>query len=152
VTTTPTRTVYRADHPGSYIRPPALRKARIDRAHGRISDAALREIEDQAILDVVNLQREVGMDVYTDGEAVQGHASEPDHAGRPWRVVHVAWWLFACGSPVECGHGSLRDRVPFALRDSIHPHIAVIVMPAVRPDDVKIAHRHSQIAVHLNLN
>jgi methionine synthase II (cobalamin-independent) len=36
--TTPTRTVYRADHPGSYIRPPALRKARIDHAHGRISD------------------------------------------------------------------------------------------------------------------
>ena len=66
--TTPTRTVYRADHPGSYICPPALRTARIDHAHGRISDDALHEIEDQAILDVVNLQREVGMHVYTDGE------------------------------------------------------------------------------------
>ena len=65
---TPTRTVYRADHPGSYIRPLALRKARIDRAHGRISDDALREIEDRPILDVLKLQRAAGMDVYTDGE------------------------------------------------------------------------------------
>ena len=66
--TTPTRTVYRADHPGSFIRPAALRQARIEHAHRRISDAALREIEDEAILGVLALQREVGLDVHSDGE------------------------------------------------------------------------------------
>ena len=66
--TTPPRTVYRADHPGSFIRPAALRKARVDRAQGRISDEALRHIEDEAILDVLALQREVGLDIASDGE------------------------------------------------------------------------------------
>src|SRR5262245_5171046 len=66
--TTPARTVYRADHPGSFIRPEGLRKARIDRAHGRISDAALREIEDEAILGVLALQRDVCRDVHSYGE------------------------------------------------------------------------------------
>jgi 5-methyltetrahydropteroyltriglutamate--homocysteine methyltransferase len=66
--TTPLRTVYRADHPGSFIRPAALRQARIDRAHGRITQEALRRFEDQAILDVLALQREVGLDVASDGE------------------------------------------------------------------------------------
>ncbi len=67
-TTTPTRAVYRADHPGSFIRPANLRTARVDRAQGRIDDAALRAIEDAAILEVLALQREVGLDVQSDGE------------------------------------------------------------------------------------
>jgi len=66
--TTPARTVYRADHPGSFIRPAALRQARIDRAHGRIGDTELKHIEDEAILGVLALQREVGLDVQSDGE------------------------------------------------------------------------------------
>ncbi len=66
--TTPPRTVYRADHPGSFIRPTALRQARIDRAQGRITDEALRELEDAAILDVLTMQRDVGLDIASDGE------------------------------------------------------------------------------------
>lgn len=66
--TTTARTVYRADHPGSYIRPEGLRRARIDHAHGRLTDEQLRHVEDEAILHVLGLQRAVGMDVLTDGE------------------------------------------------------------------------------------
>jgi 5-methyltetrahydropteroyltriglutamate--homocysteine methyltransferase len=66
--TTPPRTVYRADHPGSFIRPPALRQARIDRAQGRITNDALKHVEDAAILDVLAMQRDVGLDIASDGE------------------------------------------------------------------------------------
>jgi len=59
---------FRADHVGSLLRPQALLKAREDFAAGRISAEALREIEDQAITDVVRKQEEVGLQSATDGE------------------------------------------------------------------------------------
>ncbi|MGE0037234.1 MAG: hypothetical protein AB7S93_16575 [Xanthobacteraceae bacterium] len=59
---------FRADHCGSFIRPDKLRKARVDRLHGRIDDAALAAIEDEAILDVLKLQRDAGVEIYSDGE------------------------------------------------------------------------------------
>jgi 5-methyltetrahydropteroyltriglutamate--homocysteine methyltransferase len=68
MTTTPERKIYRTDHPGSFIRPAGLRKARVDRAHGRISAETLSQIEDEAILRVLALQRDVGLDIHSDGE------------------------------------------------------------------------------------
>ena len=59
---------FRADHVGSLLRPQTLLKAREDFAAGRISAEALREIEDQAITDVVRKQEEVGLQSATDGE------------------------------------------------------------------------------------
>ncbi len=63
-----TKRAFRADHCGSFIRPEKLRKARVDRLHDRIDDAALAEIEDEAILDVLKLQRDAGVEIYSDGE------------------------------------------------------------------------------------
>ena len=63
---------YRADHVGSLLRPPALLQARGEYAAGRLGLEALREAEDRAILDALALQREVGVDVYTDGEYRRG--------------------------------------------------------------------------------
>jgi 5-methyltetrahydropteroyltriglutamate--homocysteine methyltransferase len=63
-----TRPPFRADHVGSLLRPPALLAARDDHAAGRIDDAQLKTIEDEAIRDVVALQREVGLQSATDGE------------------------------------------------------------------------------------
>lgn len=60
--------VFRADHCGSFIRPERLRKARVDRLEKRIGDAELTAIEDAAILDVLKLQRDVGIEIYSDGE------------------------------------------------------------------------------------
>jgi methionine synthase II (cobalamin-independent) len=60
--------VFRADHCGSLIRPDKLRRARIDRLHGRIGDAELTAIEDEAIIDVLKMQRDSGIEIYSDGE------------------------------------------------------------------------------------
>src|SRR5580700_8245940 len=59
---------FRADHVGSLLRPPALMEARAQNAAGTITTAALREVEDAAIRDVVAMQRDVGLQSATDGE------------------------------------------------------------------------------------
>jgi 5-methyltetrahydropteroyltriglutamate--homocysteine methyltransferase len=63
-----TKRIFRADHCGSLIRPDKLRRARLDRLHGRIEDADLAAIEDSAILDVLKMQRDAGLEVFSDGE------------------------------------------------------------------------------------
>ncbi|MDE3065504.1 MAG: 5-methyltetrahydropteroyltriglutamate--homocysteine S-methyltransferase [Acidobacteriota bacterium] len=59
---------FRADHVGSFLRPPELLAARQDFAEGRIDAAALRDAEDRAIRDVVALQEGLGFQSATDGE------------------------------------------------------------------------------------
>jgi 5-methyltetrahydropteroyltriglutamate--homocysteine methyltransferase len=59
---------FRADHVGSLLRPARLLTARADRAAGRISGEQLRAVEDDAIRDVVRMQRDVGLQTATDGE------------------------------------------------------------------------------------
>src|SRR4051794_39543654 len=59
---------FRADHVGSLLRPPELLRAREDHAAQRVTDDELRAIEDDAIRDVVALQRDVGLKSATDGE------------------------------------------------------------------------------------
>jgi 5-methyltetrahydropteroyltriglutamate--homocysteine methyltransferase len=59
---------FRANHVGSLLRPPELRQAREKHEKGEISAAALREIEDRCIRDVVKMQEDVGMRGITDGE------------------------------------------------------------------------------------
>ena len=59
---------YRADHVGSLLRPPELLQARADRDAGRITQEQLRAIEDNAILQAIELQKEAGVSVYSDGE------------------------------------------------------------------------------------
>jgi 5-methyltetrahydropteroyltriglutamate--homocysteine methyltransferase len=59
---------FRADHVGSLLRPRLLLDARADHAAGRISDEQLRQAEDDAIKDVVQLQQDAGLRTVTDGE------------------------------------------------------------------------------------
>jgi 5-methyltetrahydropteroyltriglutamate--homocysteine methyltransferase len=59
---------FRADHVGSLLRPPELLQAREDQKAGRISQAELRGVEDQAIRDVVRRQEDLGLEGVTDGE------------------------------------------------------------------------------------
>jgi len=59
---------FRADHVGSLLRPPGLLDARENHAAGRISDEELKAVEDDAILDVIRMQEEVGLQSATDGE------------------------------------------------------------------------------------
>lgn len=59
---------FRADHVGSLIRTPALIDARAKHGKGEISDAALTEIQQNAIREVVALQEGLGLHSVTDGE------------------------------------------------------------------------------------
>ncbi|MDI6102346.1 5-methyltetrahydropteroyltriglutamate--homocysteine S-methyltransferase [Actinoplanes sp. NEAU-A12] len=59
---------FRADHVGSLLRPPRLLKAREQHAVGEISADELRAAEDDAIREVVRMQRDVGLRSATDGE------------------------------------------------------------------------------------
>jgi 5-methyltetrahydropteroyltriglutamate--homocysteine methyltransferase len=62
------KAIYRADHCGSLLRPEKLRVARLDFRRGRIGARQLAEIEDDCILSALQLQREVGLGIYSDGE------------------------------------------------------------------------------------
>ena len=59
---------FRADHPGSLLRPPQVLKAWAERDAGAISPDDVRKIEDEAIADLVKLQEDVGLAAVTDGE------------------------------------------------------------------------------------
>lgn len=61
-------TAYHAEHVGSLLRPPWLLEARAARTRGELSEAALREAEDRAAAGAIELQREAGLRVFTDGE------------------------------------------------------------------------------------
>jgi len=59
---------FRADHVGSLLRPRPLLDARAAHADGRLDADGLREVEDDAIREVVRLQEEIGLQSATDGE------------------------------------------------------------------------------------
>ena len=62
-------TDYHAEHVGSLLRQPWLLDARAEYQRGTLSDAGLREVEDRAVAENIALQREAGLEVFTDGEA-----------------------------------------------------------------------------------
>src|SRR5437660_6810180 len=59
---------FRADHVGSLLRPARLLEARDRHAAGQLGVEELRGIEDEAIREVVAMQRDVGLQSATDGE------------------------------------------------------------------------------------
>src|SRR5690242_18341548 len=85
---------YRADHVGSLLRPAEVMQARQQHAAGTLDLAGLRAIEDEHILRALDMQRQAGVAVFTDGEyrrgswqsdmadAVQGFV--PEHLPIEW--------------------------------------------------------------------
>jgi 5-methyltetrahydropteroyltriglutamate--homocysteine methyltransferase len=59
---------YRADHVGSFLRPQYLLQAREQKAKGEITATQLRLVEDRAITEIVQFQRDCGLQAITDGE------------------------------------------------------------------------------------
>ncbi len=59
---------FRADHVGSFLRPKTLLDAREAFKSGTIDAAALRQVEDAAIRDIVRFQEDLGLNGITDGE------------------------------------------------------------------------------------
>lgn len=61
---------FRADHVGSLLRPESVKNARKKHFEdGTLSAEALREVEDQAIINTIKMQEDVGLNAVTDGEA-----------------------------------------------------------------------------------
>ncbi|WP_022882872.1 5-methyltetrahydropteroyltriglutamate--homocysteine S-methyltransferase [Gryllotalpicola ginsengisoli] len=60
---------FRADIVGSFLRPESVKHARAEHEAGRLDDAGLRAVEDDAIIDLIAKQREAGLRLATDGEA-----------------------------------------------------------------------------------
>jgi 5-methyltetrahydropteroyltriglutamate--homocysteine methyltransferase len=98
-------TPYRSDQIGSLLRPPELLAARAEHAEGRLPREELRAIEDRAILDVLERQRQIGIGVLADGElrredfmgdmveAVEGFAPPPaEPRGMEWREGAAGNW------------------------------------------------------------
>jgi len=56
---------HRADHLGSFLRPRRLLDARGDPG---VSPEGLRELEDQLIIDILRRQKDIGLQIFTDGE------------------------------------------------------------------------------------
>src|ERR1700726_2125905 len=65
-------TSYRAQHIGSLLRPAYLLQARTAHAAGGLPLEQLRAAEDRAILQVLEKQRQLGLDAVTDGELRRG--------------------------------------------------------------------------------
>src|SRR5438105_9889290 len=63
---------FRADQVGSLLRPPELLHARERFKNGALSAEALREQEDAAILAALDRQRNIGLEIFTDGEFRRG--------------------------------------------------------------------------------
>lgn len=59
---------FRAEHVGSLLRPDYLLEARRKFDRKEVTQEELREIEDRAIIEAIDMQREVGIKGFTDGE------------------------------------------------------------------------------------
>src|SRR5437764_2644162 len=63
---------FRADMVGSLLRRQAVHDARTAHADGRLDDAGLAQVEDEAILSVIRSEEEAGLHAVTDGEFCRG--------------------------------------------------------------------------------
>jgi len=59
---------FRADHVGSLLRPASLLAKREEWKAGKISEAVLREYENECIAEIVKCEKKVGIGAVTDGE------------------------------------------------------------------------------------
>jgi 5-methyltetrahydropteroyltriglutamate--homocysteine methyltransferase len=73
-----------ADHIGSLLRLPALLAAREQQAAGKLDAGQLRQIEDESILSALDLQKQAGMQIFTDGEYRRETFLDPGAQG--WTV------------------------------------------------------------------
>lgn len=62
------KTVNRYEIVGSFLRPEALKEARSAFEAGNLTQAELTKVEDQAIADLVEKQKQAGLEVFSDGE------------------------------------------------------------------------------------
>jgi 5-methyltetrahydropteroyltriglutamate--homocysteine methyltransferase len=62
----------RAEQVGSLLRPPELLKARAAHGEGRLPAEELQRLEDIAVAEAIQKQRDIGLDILSDGEMRRG--------------------------------------------------------------------------------
>ena len=87
---------FKYDIVGSFLRPESLKQARSEYAQGKISKEALNEVENIAIIDLINKQKAAGLSVITDGEFRRSS----------WHLDFM--WAFA-----GIGHEKTKSGIPF---------------------------------------
>src|SRR6516165_187019 len=99
---------YRADQVGSFLRSDELKQARAAHQQGSLTLEQLHEIEDREVLRILDMQKQVGIDVVSDGEYRRGGwASDFQDAvagyvpGAP--PVVLSWHSPSGGSAVTAG-------------------------------------------------
>jgi 5-methyltetrahydropteroyltriglutamate--homocysteine methyltransferase len=123
--------IARAETVGSLLRPPYLMKAREEARSGELNGAGLREAEDRAVLEAIELQKSVGLDVITDGEyrrlgwnpATSYQPDAPIAGYQPaedYRITYMKYWRDNSGQHVQrnFGPGSV-IAAPLQLRHDI---------------------------------
>lgn len=66
--TTRTKSPFRYDIVGSFLRPAKLKDARTRFTNGQITSDELKQVEDECIIDLIQKEEEVGLNAVTDGE------------------------------------------------------------------------------------
>ncbi len=117
------RPPFRAEHVGSLLRPRALKDAFGAFSRGEIGRAALDQSLDTAVLDVIRLQEECGLQVITDGEfrrgswflgfvdAVAGLTTAPSTID--FKGAHAAWQCPYADRRLERVRGIATDEFEF---------------------------------------
>ena len=112
--------IARAETVGSLLRPPHVFQARQDVREGKKTQAELTALEDEAILEAIKLQKDVGLDVITDAEfrrqgwnpatsflpeaPIEGYSPAEDY-----RITYMRFWRDDTGKIVDrpLGPGSV---------------------------------------------
>src|SRR3954464_2299680 len=110
-----------ADHVGSLLRPPELLEARGRHAAGELDPPAFRAIEDRAVLDVIRLQEDAGLDVITDGELRrESFQSELVAAVDGFAGVTIDAWLWGAWHSDELGDKTVERPPGMAVVERLH--------------------------------
>jgi 5-methyltetrahydropteroyltriglutamate--homocysteine methyltransferase len=110
-----------ADHVGSLLRPPELLEARAQHAAHELDPPAFKAIEDRAVLDVIRLQEDAGLDVITDGELRrESFQSELVAAVDGFEGVTIDAWLWGAWHSDELGDKTVERPPDMAVVDTLH--------------------------------
>jgi 5-methyltetrahydropteroyltriglutamate--homocysteine methyltransferase len=110
----------RTDVVGSLLRPPELIDARERFAAGDLDEAGLKEVEDRAVDEALQLQEEAGIEVVTDGEmrrlSFQSQLTEAVEGFAPWDLDAFLWGEWRSE---ELGELAV-ERPPLAVVEKLH--------------------------------
>lgn len=149
---------FRADHVGSFLRPESVKKARKQLQDNEISPENLRMVEDEAIRQLVEKQKQCGLKAVTDGEfrrswwhldffaGLQGIQKTTTNKGFVFHGVHTKAESVELAGPVGfSNHPMLRD---FAfLKSCAGEHTAKMTIPSPAMLHFVLAVRNEQFTL-----